>query len=279
MMPVGCHVSIAGGVALAPQRAKELGCETFQIFTQNQRQWKSMVIDSQTAGEFRQERKKHGFEQQPVFSHASYLINMCASDADNLRRSRTALADEIGRCDTLGVEYLVIHPGSHGGKGEEWGLATIAETLAEVLDKTHPAVIVLLETTAGQGTALGYRLEQLAEIIEQCNAAGKVQVCLDTCHLFAAGYPLHTAEGYRKTMRDIDAILGWDKVKCLHLNDSLKPFASRKDRHAQLGVGEIGEDVFRSLVKEIKIPGILEIPGGDEAFKRNLAMLKEFRSA
>ncbi len=278
MMPVGCHVSIAGGVANAPQRAKDLGCETFQIFTQNQRQWKSVVIADETAEAFRRQRKAMEFDRQPIFSHASYLINMCASDMDNLERSRAALADELVRCDRLGVEYLVIHPGAHGGQGEERGIATIAETLVEVLNKTHPDVIILLETTAGQGTVLGYRLEQLAEIIRRTDAQDKIQVCLDTCHLFAAGYALHSLDGLQEFWQEVDQILDWQKVKCIHLNDSLKPFGSRKDRHAELGSGSMGEEVFRYLVKKTDVPGILEIPGGDEAFRRNIMLLKSLRS-
>ncbi|HID38749.1 MAG TPA: deoxyribonuclease IV [Calditrichaeota bacterium] len=278
MMPVGCHVSIAGGVEKAPQRAKNLGCETFQIFTQNQRQWRSVVIDEQTAASFREQRKLMGFEQYPIFSHASYLINMCASDPDNLKRSRAALMDELERCDALGIEYLVIHPGAHGGRGEEWGITTIADTLKEALDKIAPEVTILSETTAGQGTALGYRLEQLAEIIRQADVRDKVQVCLDTCHLFAAGYALHSLEGIQEFWKKFDEILGWQKVKCIHLNDSLKPLGSRKDRHAELGTGEMGEEVFRYLVRKTQVPGILEIPNGDEAFKRNIRLLKSIRT-
>ena len=277
-MPVGCHVSIAGGVEKAPRRAKELGCETFQIFTQNQRQWKSVSYEDETIAAFRRQRESNRFEQYPVFSHASYLINMCASDSDNLKRSRAALLDELVRCDALGIEYLVIHPGAHGGKGEEQGMATVADTLKVVLDKRNPEVTILLETTAGQGTALGYRLEQLAEIIRRADAGDKVQVCLDTCHLFAAGYPLHNAQDFRKLHREIDGIIGWSAVRCIHLNDSLKPLGSRKDRHAEIGKGEIGQEVFGYLVKKTEVPGILEIPGGDEAFKRNIKLLKTLRS-
>ncbi len=280
-MFIGCHVSISGGVQNAIDNAVEVGCECFQIFTQNQRQWKSVSFSEETIAQFRDGRQEAGFANIPVVSHASYLINMCAWEKEKLEKSRTALRQELERCDALGVEYMVIHPGSHGGKGEEWGIATIAESINRAL-KDYPAkVSILLETTAGQGKAIGHRLEHLRDVIDKIEQKEKVAVCGDTCHMFAAGFPFEQEETNGSGVLDqIDQIIGMDRLKAFHLNDSLYERNSRKDRHAAIGKGYIGRRAFESLVNDPRlkrVPGILEVPGGEEQFKKDIALLKSMR--
>ena len=278
-MIFGCHVSISGGVEFAPQRADEVGAECFQIFTQNQRQWKSVVFNDQQKSAFRKEREKFGYQDRAVVSHASYLINLCASEPEKLQRSRQALFEELQRCDALGVDYLVIHPGAHGGNGEEWGIRTIAESL-QILGEREWHVRLLLETIAGQGSGVGYRLEQLAQIIELAPKENKPGVCADTCHLLAAGYDIATEEGWQTTLQIMEETIGVDNVAVWHLNDSMHPLGSRRDRHAAIGEGHIGLEGFRRLVNDTRLKdkaGILEIPGGSVKYAENIALLKEMR--
>lgn len=278
-MIFGCHISIAGGVENAPPRAKALGAECFQVFTQNQRQWKSVTYSASQVAAFKEARRQNGYAPVPLVSHASYLINMCALEEDKLQRSRQALSQELARCDHLGIEYLVIHPGSHGGRGEEWGLAAVADTLNQVLQQDYN-VKILLETTAGQGSNLGYRLEHLSEIISRTKHPERLAVCVDTCHVFAAGYDIDGEQGWQNFMRRVEELIGLEKLLAVHLNDSLHPLDSRKDRHAAIGEGYIGQDGFTRIVRDERLqktPGILEIPGGDEKFADNLALLKLMR--
>jgi len=277
----GCHVSISGGVDQAPQRASEVGAECFQIFTQNQRQWKSVVFSEQQKNDFQAARERYGYAKVPVVSHASYLINLCASEPDKLQRSRKALLEELLRCDALGIDYLVIHPGAHGGKGEEWGIQTIAESL-QVLTQHSWKVRLLLETIAGQGSGVGYRLDHLAEIIARVDAPVKPGVCADTCHLFAAGYDLASVQGWQETLEIMERTVGLDNVPVWHLNDSLHPLGSRKDRHAAIGEGHIGREGFRHIINEPRLDhtaGILEIPGGSQIYAENIALLKKLRES
>ena len=279
-MKLGCHVSIAGGVFNAVTHAKESGCETFQIFTQNQRQWKSVSLSDIDVESFHRMRDNEGFRSARLLSHASYLINMCAQETDKLKRSRKAFVEELKRCDQLNLDYLVIHPGAHGGRGEEWGIAVIAETLNIVLSQYQPNVEILLETTAGQGFSIGYRFEHLQKIIEQVEKSSGVAVCIDTCHIFAAGYPIKNEVDWQNTFTQIEQTFCMDKLKALHLNDSFKESGSRKDRHAPIGEGLIGIECFEYLVNCEKIealPAILEIPGGLDKFKQNISLLKSLR--
>jgi len=279
-MIIGCHVSISENIALAVDRAVETGCESFQIFTQNQRQWRSVKYSEKDIETFKSKRKEAGFCSVPIVSHASYLINMCASKEDNLVKSRRALLDELQRCDLLGVEYLVIHPGSHGGNGEDWGIAVIAETINLALEKSTPNVKILLETTAGQGHSIGYRFEQLAAIIEKIKHKESIGVCLDTCHIFAAGYDVEDEKGWQETIKKIEQTVGMNKLKAVHLNDSMKKKSSRRDRHERIGKGFIGPECFKVLVNlpEFEnVPGLLEVPGGEEAFAEDISLLKGMR--
>ncbi|MBD3225144.1 MAG: deoxyribonuclease IV [Caldithrix sp.] len=279
-MLIGCHVSIAGGIYNAVGNALNVDCETFQVFTQNQRQWKTTIYDKDTINRFKKERKDEGFAQVPLIAHASYLINMCATDKEKLNKSRRALTEELQRCDRLAIDFLVIHPGSHGGKGEQWGMNTIADTINTVLQSHQSKVQILLETTAGQGNTLGYQLEQLDGVMQKIEPNNQVGICADTCHMFAAGFDFRTEKACRQTIDLIKNTVGSDVLKVWHFNDSLHDIASKKDRHAPIGEGYIGEKGFRSLVNaaEFKnIPAILEVPGGEQQFAHDIALLKSMR--
>lgn len=279
-MKVGCHVSIAGGIEQSFARAKNLGCEIFQIFTQNQRQWKSIQFTEKQIEDFIYQRSAHGFESADLTAHASYLINLCANTQTNLAKSRQALKEELVRCDLLGLSGLVIHPGAHTGKGEDWGIETIAESLNIILKDYNPCVRILLETTAGQGTAIGYRFEQISKILSKVEKKTQIGVCVDTCHIFAAGYDIRTEDGWENTIKNMEDTFGLKNVTVWHLNDSKKEFASRRDRHAPIGEGFIGKTGFEVLMRMERfrnIPGILEVPGGDHVFVENLKLLKEMR--
>lgn len=279
-MQIGCHVSISGGVEHAFDRAGKLGCETFQIFTQNQRQWISVHFTDQQIRSYISQRTDHGFKNAEITAHASYLINLCANAVANLTKSRKAFLEELKRCDALGVSGLVIHPGAHTGKGEDWGIEAIAESINEILSNYVPKVRILLETTAGQGSSIGYRFEQIQDILARVEKKSHLGVCVDTCHIFAAGYDIRTPEGWNNTLSQMDDTFGLTRVAVWHLNDSLKEFASRRDRHAPIGEGFIGKTGFQILMQMEQFrdtPGILEVPGGDVVFIENIKLLKNMR--
>jgi len=276
--PLGAHESVAGGLHLALERGADISCEALQIFVKNASQWQAKPLTEGAVETWSDawERSPIG----PVVAHASYLINLATSDPQNRDKSRRALVDELRRCAALGLDGLVVHPGAHLGAGEQAGIDRIAESLAAVLaevpDDTPP---ILLENTAGQGTVLGHRLEQLAGMRQASGVPSRIGFCLDTCHAFAAGYSVHTKDGLREFLDEVDALLGLDAVGCLHLNDSQKPFDSRRDRHANLGDGEIGLDAFHRLIElpELaEVPMILETPLGDEheGHRRDLERLR-----
>ena len=265
-MLLGAHVSTAGGMRNALTAARELSCEAIAVFTRNQRQWLPKALDTDDARTFR--------AGAPVtVSHASYLINLCATDPVTLKRSRIALVDEIDRCAQLGIRYLCLHPGSHLGAGEEVGLKLIAESLKLGLKETRgKRVIVLLENTAGQGTNLGYDLEHLSWLRRRVSSR-RVGFCLDTCHLFAAGYDPGDIDGFV-------SVLGLEHIHAFHLNDSKHPRGSRRDRHEHIGEGEIGSAPFRKLVRDKRlagVPGLLETPGGFDGYAQNLARLRKMQ--
>lgn len=280
--PLGAHVSVAGGLCSAFPRAAELQCTAMQIFVKNANQWRGKDLADDEAAAF---RAAHGASAVgPLVAHASYLINLAATDPVVLEKSEAALADELVRCDRLGVEGLVLHPGAHMGAGEEAGLASFAAALERVLAAVQSempgiATRLLLENTAGQGTCLGCRLEHLARIRSLVSAPHRVGVCLDTCHAFAAGYPIHEAAGREEFLAEVEELLGLDVLGCFHVNDSVKPFASRRDRHAHIGEGEIGLDCFAWLMTEPRlaaIPMVLETEPGDEmaGHRRDLETLR-----
>lgn len=279
-MLLGAHVSIAGGVSLAPGRGKEIGCETIQIFSKNQRQWKAKPLDEEEARAFR--KGVHETGMRGVMIHDSYLINLADPEAEKLEKSRAAFVDEMERAQRLGVRFLVFHPGAHKGEGEEAGLRRIAESLDACVDAAEaPDVILCLECTAGQGTALGYRFEQLRAVRDQVGDPSRVGYCLDTCHLFAAGYDIRDAEGYEAVMHHVSEVLEVENIRGFHLNDAKRELGSRVDRHEHIGKGEIGLEGFRLLVNDSRfreVPGALETPGGDGDFVANLKVLKGLRA-
>ena len=279
-MPLlGAHVSTAGGVDKAPVNGKSLGCEAIQVFTRNQMQWRARPLSELEIAGFREGLKECGIGL--AVSHDSYLINLGSSEPVTLQKSLDAFADEIERCEQLGIPFLVFHPGSHVGSGEAAGLQRIADSLNAVLGrKPKYRTQVLLENTAGQGSNLGYRFEQLAEILAMTDNPNRLGVCLDTCHLFASGYDLRTLSTYEATFHKFDTIVGLGRVKVFHLNDSKKSLGSRVDRHENIGEGELGLEPFRFLLNDPRFAGLamlLETPGGDEAYRIDLTTLRSLK--
>ena len=276
-MWLGAHVSVSGGLDQAPENGRRLGCDVIQIFTRNQRQWITKPLTRAEVRSFRSSFRSCNL--QAAVCHSSYLINLASPVEVTLEQSREAFRDEFDRCHQLGIKYLVFHPGSHLKTGEKAGLYRIAEGLNWILNqRNHSATTLLLETTAGQGSNLGYRFEQLAEILGLVKDSRRMGICLDTCHLFAAGYDLRTPRAFNKTMTELDKIVGLSLVKSIHLNDSMKELGSRVDRHENIGKGRLGLEAFRLLLNEEqfrKIPMILETPGGEEGYRHDLAILRK----
>jgi deoxyribonuclease-4 len=273
-------MSIAGGLDRAPLRGRQVGCDTIQVFTKSNRQWRAKRLSDREVQAFRANLEATGIG--PVVAHDCYLVNLAAARPSLWKKSVAAFREEMDRAGRLGIPYLVTHPGSHAGAGEAEGIRRVAEAL-NVLHAAlprHGGVQILLETTAGQGSSLGYRFEQLAAILDRVVRADRVGICLDTCHVFAAGYDIRTTDGYRKTMRELDACLGLHRLKAIHLNDSLQGVGSRVDRHAHIGDGRLGLEPFRCLLNDPAlrgIPMILETPKDDDfvkADRRNLARLR-----
>lgn len=279
VLAFGSHMSASGGVDLALGRAEELELQSCQIFSKNERQWKAKPLDPAVVERFRLETERTGITKLVV--HDSYLINLASPKQDIREKSLAAFRDELERCDILGIPYLVTHPGAHTGSGVEAGIRQFASSLNEV----HASIpdnqaLTLLETTAGQGTTLGRSFDEIAAIIDQVEAKERVGVCLDTCHVFAAGYDFRTPDLYAAMMQEFDATIGLDRLKVIHLNDSKFPLASNRDRHDHIGEGEIGLEGFRQFVNDARlagIPGILETEKGTdgEHDRRNLATLRE----
>lgn len=279
--PLGAHVSVSGGMVTSIERATALGCTAIQIFVKNANQWKGREVGEEEAAAF---RAAHAASKVgPLVAHASYLINLCTTDPALLERSREALADELTRCARLGVGGLVLHPGAHLGAGEEAGVDCVAASLDAVLDAVPEASVrVLLENTAGQGSCLGYRLEHLEAIRRRVSAPHRVGVCIDTCHSFAAGYAIHDPAGYEDFLAEIEERIGLDALGCIHLNDSVRPFSSRRDRHAHIGEGEIGLAAFARFLHDPRlrhVPMVVETEPGDEmeGHRRDLETLRRLR--
>ena len=277
-LPLGAHHSIAGGTPLAVERGLATGCRVLQIFVKNNSRWIGKPIEEPEARQFRRAVRTAGLAH--VAAHASYLINL-ASPLDGLRsQSVEALADEMRRCQRLGIRDLVFHPGSHGGEGETAGVARIAAAIDEALERSETSrVRLLLETAAGQGTAVGYRFEHLRDILGASRHRRRVGVCFDTCHVHAAGYDIVTSEGYAATIDALDRTVGLARLHVVHVNDSKKPRGSRVDRHEHIGRGAIGKAGFANLMTDPRlapIPKFLETPK-DPDFRfdrRNLAALR-----
>jgi deoxyribonuclease IV len=275
---LGAHMSIAGGVGNAFLEGKKVDCDAIQIFTKSSRQWASKPYTKEEIDQFHTNRKETGIGA--VIAHDSYLLNMGSPDPALRNRSVGAFIDELERCEVLGVTNLVAHPGAHVGTGELDGIKTIAQSLDEV-HKACPGyrARVTLEITAGQGSNLGYRFEQIADMIDATKESDRLRVCFDTEHAFAAGYDIRTREGYERTFAEFDEIIGIDLLAAFHLNDSKKEFNSRVDRHEHIGKGFIGVEAFRMLMNDRRfwgLPMCLETPKGPDLAedRENLTLLR-----
>ncbi len=278
-MPLlGAHMSVAGGVSKSLERGKMVGCDTIQIFTRNNNRWTSKPIPPEEIERFHEQVKVTGI--WPVFSHAAYLINLASPKDDLWEKSIEAFIDELVRAEKLKLMGVVLHPGSHMGEGEETGIARIAAALDRCHDATEGfQTLTLLEVTAGTGDHLGYRFEQLAEIRARVKHPERIAYCFDTCHAFAAGYDFRTKEGYEAMMEEFDRILGLERLKAFHFNDSKHPLGSRKDRHEHIGKGYIGLDGFRWIVNDPRFqetPMVLETPKSKDMHEdvENLRVLR-----
>jgi len=278
MVAFGSHMSISGGCDLALLRAAEIGMESCQIFTKSERQWVAKPLDPAVVERFHVNRATTGVDR--LVAHDSYLINLASPDDTLWEKSQAAFLDELNRCDQLGVPGLVTHPGSHVGSGVDVGVRRVAEALNRIHDlRPDGGSMTLLETTAGQGNTLGRTFEEIRAIIDLVEDDARVGVCLDTCHIFAAGYDIRDSDTYAGTMAQFDAVIGFGRLKALHLNDSKFGLGERKDRHAHIGEGELGLEAFRLLVNDPRVagvPGILETEKKDdgEDDRRNLAILR-----
>jgi len=273
---LGSHMSVAGGVSLAFGRAEEYGCAVAQIFVKNNNRWRGTRLTTGEIDAFWAERERTGI--WPVIAHNTYLVNLASAHPAIRERSIACTIDELNRCQALGLSGLVIHPGAHGGAGVEKGIRRMTAALHRVIDRTpEVGTRILLETTAGQGTTLGRSAGELALMLESIDIPERTGICLDSCHIFAAGYELRDSEGYERTMHEFDALVGLKTIKAIHLNDSKKPLGSFRDRHEHIGEGEIGEAGFRNLMSDRRlagIPKILETPKEGEADRKNLARLR-----
>ncbi len=275
---LGAHMSTVGGVHTAFERGTRIGCTTMQVFVKNNNQWHGKPLTDEDVASYKSAAAKASIA--PVVAHAAYLINMCATNPATLKQSRLAFADELARCEAFGIKALVFHPGAHVGAGEQDGIKAIAESLNMVHDKTPGfSTLSTLECTAGQGSAIGYRFEHLRAIIDLVHEKDRMAVCLDTCHLFAAGYDISTETGWEKTIREFDDIVGLGRLVALHVNDSKKGLGSRVDRHEHIGKGLIGLAAFRMLMNDPRlssIPKILETEKSEDMHEdiENMGVLR-----
>ena len=276
MKYIGAHVSAAGGVENAPANAHGIGATGFALFTKNQRQWVAAPLTAAQIDAFRKACDKYGYTPAQILPHDSYLINLGHPEREALEKSRAAFLDEMQRCEALGLDRLNFHPGSHLQKiSPERSLDLIAESINIALDKTR-GVTAVIENTAGQGSNLGFAFEHLAYLIERVEDKSRVGVCIDTCHAFAAGYDLRTAEACDKTFAELERVVGFGYLKGMHLNDAMKILGSHVDRHTPLGEGMIGMECFRYIMQDARfdgIPLILETPD-EQRWPVEIALLK-----
>lgn len=277
---VGAHCSIAGGHDKALFLANDLGCELLQIFTKNNMQWSAKPITKEALHRYREAKRETGLKR--IFAHAGYLINLASNQPEVLHKSRAALLDELERCRLLGLPFIVLHPGAHLGAGEKKGLNRIIDSLHWVLHRFEGKTKIALEVTAGQGTVLGSKIEHLACLIKNSKSGNRLVVCLDTCHLFAAGYDLRKSHDLDTFIRHFRKNLPWRNVVCVHLNDSKGPLGKRLDRHEILGKGKIGWPCFRTIMNHPAFANValcLETPKGVDNIndRKTLKKLKQFR--
>jgi deoxyribonuclease-4 len=287
MPRLGAHMSIAGGLPLALDRAHAADCETLQIFTKSANQWRARVLPEEEITAFKTRSKDLNI--WPIVAHASYLINIASPDPELRQRSLQALTEEMDRAEALDLLGLVLHPGSYTTGTEAGGLKLVSEAITKLMaNRATGKAMLLLEHTAGQGTNLGHRFEHLSTIIEGAKESARLGVCLDTCHLLAAGYDISTEEGYDSTFKQFENTIGWSRLKVLHINDSKHPAGSRRDRHDHIGKGFVGLEGFGRLLRDPRLDGlpmILETPKSsekltdpntvDSADKRNLQALRK----
>ena len=280
---LGAHMSISGGFDLAAERARQVGATALQVFVKSSNQWRARPLQEGEGRKFQDACRRLGIER--LMAHDSYLINLCSGDAALWKRSLDAFVEELERCEALGIPGLVTHPGAHGGDGEAAGIARLVKAI-DTLEERLPAnpVRVLLETTAGQGTGIGHRFEHLAEVIGKVRRPQRLGICLDTCHVFAAGYDLRTAEAYARTMEEFERVLGMKVLGAVHLNDSKKDLGSRVDRHEHIGQGCLGLEAFRALLNDPRLgdlPLVLETPKGEDLREdvENLGRLRSLLAA
>lgn len=277
----GCHVSIAGGIDKSISRAEELSLGAMQIFSKNASRWQSPPLDIEVVERFKQARNQSAVGYIAV--HDSYLINLANPEPSNWIRSVDAFVDEMERCKTLGIQDLVMHPGAHLGSGESAGIRQIITALDQATDRAGTDVRILLETTAGQGSSLGWCFKHLAEIICGCRHEN-LAVCFDSCHVFAAGYDMRSKEDITTLLETFDSQIGLENLALFHINDSKKGCGSRVDRHQHIGQGEIGEAGFEALLADPRlkdIPKIIETPSGPDHRDdlQNLALIRQFSGA
>lgn len=275
-------MSISGGVHTAVDRSTSIGCTALQVFTKNNNQWNGKPFTEEDIERYKEKIAAAGIA--PVVSHDSYLINLCATNPDTLKKSRAAFIDELERCKQLGIPLLNFHPGSHLGAGDDEGIKRICESLNMAHNATKDyAVKSVLETTAGQGTNVGYKFEHLRAIIDGVEHPERMAVCIDTCHVFAAGYNIATETGYEETFKLFDEIIGLERLVAFHINDSKKGLGSHVDRHEHIGKGAIGLTGFRLLINDERfahIPKILETPKSEDLHEdvENMRVLKNLAS-
>lgn len=278
-MILGKHVSIAGGLDKAFKRAADIGANSMQIFVKNPRGWKMRELNQKEVDNFKAERKK--YQINPVVVHAAYLINPASPKDDLWEKSISALKSEYKRCERIGAEYLIFHPGSHTGSGLDKGIKRIAEALNLILQEIEGKTMILLENTAGAGTGIGENFQQLKAILDLVQESDRLGICVDTCHAFTAHYNLKEKEGLEKLINDFEDLLGLDKLKVIHLNDSKYDFATNKDEHAHIGQGKIGSEAFKRIINHPKLRDktfILETAQFDQQQEDDdLILLKKLR--
>lgn len=279
MRHIGFHLSIAGGVYKAFDDMKELEIDAFQIFLKSSNRWEDKQYSQTDIDKFRAAKKNHS--EVEVFAHSAYLINPAADDKINRTKSLNALTDELNRAQQLGVKWIVLHPGSHKGTGIDSGIERAVDLIDAAFEKAESEAGILLETTAGQGDTIGCTFDDLSSIIQASRFADRLCVCLDTCHVFAAGYDFTTADGMKSMIADFDRSVGLDRLKLIHLNDSKHPAGSNKDRHEHIGKGEIGLLGMQRFLKDRQledVPMILETPkDGDDRYASDKQNLKKVR--
>lgn len=273
MLVIGPHISIAKGYGKAAEVAVQIGANTFQFFSRNPRGGNAKAFDEKDIAKFQKIRQEYNFG--PLLAHAPYTMNLAAAKDDVYEFGKKVIKEDIERMDYLGIEYMCFHPGSHVGSGEEVGIEKIANALNEAI-KGDEKITILLETMSGKGSEIGFKFEQIKQIIDKVNYNEKLGVCLDTCHIFSAGYDI--VNELDKVLDEFDSIIGLEKLKAVHLNDSMMPFGDKKDRHEVIGEGKIGLDAIMDFMTNPRLshlPFFLETPLEDEGHKREIKMIKD----